>query len=40
MELYRSSDDTGEKRELLEMLSVMGSDQLLDVIDAALAGDQ
>jgi len=40
LELYRSSDDVGEKRELLEMLSVMGSDLLLDVIDAALAGDQ
>jgi HEAT repeat protein len=40
LELYKSSDDIGEKRDLLEMLSIMGSDLLLDVIDAALAGDR
>jgi HEAT repeat protein len=40
LELYKGSDDVAEKRALLEMLSVMGSDLLMDVIDAALAGDQ
>ena len=40
LELYKSSDDIEEKRRLLETLSVMGSDLVLDVIDAALAGDR
>jgi len=40
LELYRASNDIGEKRKLLEVLSIMGSDLALDVIDAALAGDQ
>ena len=40
LELYRASDDVKEKRRLLEILSVMGSDLVLEVIDAALAGDR
>lgn len=38
MELYRESTDINEKRELLQMLSIMDSDLVLDVIDAALEG--
>ena len=38
LELYRASDDVNEKRRLLETLSVMGSDLLFDVLDAALEG--
>jgi HEAT repeat protein len=40
LELYRASDDVGEKRELLEMLTIMDSDRVFEVIDAALAGDR
>jgi len=40
MQLYRESTDIHEKAELLETLSVMGSDLLFEVIDAALQGDQ
>ena len=38
LELYRASDDINEKRDLLEALSHMGSDLLMDVIDEALEG--
>jgi len=37
-ELYKESNDVDEKRELLEMLSIMGSDKMMEVIDAALQG--
>jgi HEAT repeat protein len=36
LELYRSSQDLGEKRDLLRMLVMMDSDAALEVIDAAL----
>jgi HEAT repeat protein len=38
LELYRASDSVEEKRRLLETLSIMGSDLLFDVLDAALEG--
>lgn len=38
LQLYRESDDINEKRELLEMLGIMGSDLMMEVIDEALAG--
>jgi HEAT repeat protein len=38
--LYRSSNSMSEKGELLETLVIMDSDLAMDVIDAALAGDQ
>ncbi len=38
IELYRSSDDPAEKRELLEFLVMMGSDEVWDIIDSALDG--
>ena len=40
LELYRSSTSNSEKGELLEALVIMDSDLAMDVIDAALAGDQ
>lgn len=40
LELYRESNDVDEKRALLQMLSLMGSDLMLEVIDAALEGGQ
>ena len=40
LELYRASQDAGEKSELLEYLTIMDSDALWDVIDAALEGEQ
>ena len=40
LELYRASDNVGEKRELLEALTIMRSDLVLDLIDEALAGDR
>ena len=40
LELYRSSNSTREKGELLEALVIMDSDLAMEVIDAALAGDQ
>ena len=36
LELYRASQDPGEKSELLEYLTIMDSDALWEVIDAAL----
>ena len=38
LELYRESTDVNEKRELLQMLAIMNSDLVLEVIDAALEG--
>lgn len=38
LELYRASDDKAEKRKLLEMMSVMGGEEIWEVIDAALDG--
>ena len=40
LELYRSSEDLGEKRDLLRMLVMMDSDAALEVIDAALDDNQ
>lgn len=40
LELYRSSDDPGMKKEMLEYLVVMGSDEVWVLIDAALDGDE
>jgi HEAT repeat protein len=40
LELYRASSDVEEKRELLEMLAIMDSDLVFDVIDEAFAGDR
>jgi len=37
-ELYKESNDINEKRDLLEMLSIMDSDKMMEVIDAALQG--
>lgn len=39
LELYRSSEDLGEKRDLLRMLVMMDSDSAFEVIDAALDSD-
>ena len=36
--LYKESTDINEKRDLLQMLSIMDSDLMMEVIDAALAG--
>lgn len=36
LELYRSSQDAAEKRELLEQLVMMGSDNVWNLIDSAL----
>ena len=36
LELYRSSTDTAQKKKLLEMLVIMDSDQVWDIIDATL----
>jgi len=38
LQLYKESTDINEKRDLLEMLSIMDSDLMMEVIDAALAG--
>ena len=38
LQLYRESDDINEKRDLLEMLGMMGSDLMMEVIDEALEG--
>ncbi|MDJ0905734.1 MAG: HEAT repeat domain-containing protein [Woeseiaceae bacterium] len=38
LELYRESTDINEKRDLLQMLAIMNSDLVLEVIDAALEG--
>jgi HEAT repeat protein len=40
LELYRASNSNDEKRQLLEYLSVMGSDEIWDIIDAALEGNR
>lgn len=40
LELYRTSDSPSEKRELLEYLVVMGSDEVWDLIDATFDGSQ
>lgn len=40
IELYRASDDIEEKRQLLEILSMMGSDRLMEIIDEALSSGQ
>lgn len=41
LELYRESTDISEKRDLLQMLAIMDSDAMMEVIDAALdGGDQ
>lgn len=40
LELYRGSTDTAEKRELLEYLVIMDSDEIWDIIDAALEGQR
>jgi len=36
LDLYRESTSTAEKKELLELLSIMGSDEVWDLIDEAL----
>jgi HEAT repeat protein len=40
LELYRASQDAGEKKELLEYLVMMDSDAVWDVIDSALDGER
>ena len=40
LELYRSSTNAAEKRELLEYLVMMDSDEIWDIIDAALDGQR
>lgn len=40
LELYRNTDDSSEKRELLEYLVMMGSDDVWDLIDSALDGTE
>ena len=40
LELFRASDDSAEKRQMLEMLVVMGSDEVWDIIDETLEGGQ
>lgn len=40
LELYRSSSDAAEKKELLEYLVMMGSEDVWNIIDSALDGDQ
>ena len=39
LEMYRSSDDVEEKREIMEMLVAMGAEGIWDIIDQAL-GDE
>lgn len=38
LELYRASDNAAEKKELLELLVTMGSDDVWSIIDSALDG--
>jgi HEAT repeat protein len=38
LELYKESTDVNEKRDLLQMLAIMDSDAMMEVIDAALEG--
>lgn len=40
LEIYKSSNDAEEKRELLRMLVMIDSDAALDIIDATLSGDR
>ena len=40
LELYRSSSDPAEKKELLEYLVIMGSDDVWNIIDATLEGNR
>jgi hypothetical protein len=40
LELFRSVEDTQEKREILEMLVIMDSDAVWDVIDQTLENGQ
>lgn len=40
LDLYRASDSLAEKKELLEYLVMMGSDDIWNIIDSALAGDE
>ena len=40
LQLYRSSTSVSEKHELLERLVIMDSDQVMQIIDETLAGDQ
>lgn len=40
LELFRASNDPGQKRELLELLVVMDSDAVWDLIDATLENSQ
>jgi hypothetical protein len=38
LELYRTTDDPAIKKKLLEMLVIMGSDEVWSIIDSALDG--
>lgn len=40
LELYRASANPAEKKELLKFLVVMGSDDVWNIIDSALEGDE
>jgi len=40
LELYRSSQDPSEKKQLLEFLVMTGSDEVWNIIDSTLTGDQ
>lgn len=40
LELYRSSQDPSEKKQLLEFLVMTGSDEVWNIIDSTLDGDQ
>lgn len=40
LELFRASQDAGEKRELLRMLVMMDSDAALEIIDETLSGNR
>ena len=40
LQLYRSSQDPAEKRELLEYLVMMDSEAIWDVIESALDGER
>ncbi len=40
LELYRSSQDSSEKKQLLKFLVMTGSDEVWNIIDSTLDGDQ
>ena len=40
LELYRASNDSAEKKELLQYLVMTGSDEVWGIIDSALDGDE